>query len=67
MVVVGCSVWLQDISILIWWFGIVVSFLIICMVFALFNVVMWAPVFWLVSKLARPKKENKSSVNSNIK
>jgi hypothetical protein len=53
------SVYYQEWFILLWWLAAVLIFFVVCRLFALFNIMIFAPILWLVTKLTR-KKNSKS-------
>lgn len=55
LVVIGYSIYLRDFSILLWWTCIIILFFALCRLFAFFNIIVFAPVFGLISKLVRKK------------
>ena len=61
--VVGLSIYSRDFYILLGWFAALALFFVLCAGLALFNVVVLAPIFWLIGKVTdrRAKSRNQSS------
>jgi hypothetical protein len=47
----GLSIYFREFYILIGWVALLVLFTVLCFVLALFNVVVFAPIFWLAGRL----------------
>jgi hypothetical protein len=50
---VACSIYFRDVSILLWWLVVIALFFVVCGLLALFNIIIFVPVFWLIAKLFR--------------
>jgi hypothetical protein len=53
----GLSIYFREFYILLGWLALLALFVVVCCVLALFNVVVFAPVFWLVARLTDRKTE----------
>jgi hypothetical protein len=53
----GLSIYFREFYILLGWLALLALFAVVCGVLALFNVVVFAPVFWLVARLTGRKTE----------
>jgi hypothetical protein len=63
--VAGVSVWFWDWYVLIGWVGVLAIFSVACATMGILNVVIFAPVFWLMSKV-RFKTESNSLVSGSF-
>jgi len=59
----GLSIYCWDFYIFLGWLAALALFFIVCAVLTLFNVAMFAPIFWLIGRLTdkRAKSRNQSS------
>ena len=63
VVALGLSIYLREFYILIGWVALLVLFTVMCVVLALFNVVVFAPIFWLVGRLSGRTAETKTQTS----
>ncbi len=54
----GLSIYFRELYILLGWLALLTLFVAVCCVLALFNVVVFAPIFWLVARLTGRKAES---------
>ena len=54
-VAVGLSIYFGDLFILAGWLALLLCFFVVCGVAAIFNVVIFAPIFWLIGRLTDKK------------
>jgi hypothetical protein len=59
----GLSIYCRDFYIFLGWLATLALLFVVCGVLALFNVAMFAPIFWLIGRLAdrRARKRNQRS------
>ena len=57
---IGFSIYYREFYILLGWLALLALFVVVCGVLALFNVAVFAPIFWLVGRLTGRKAESKS-------
>ena len=55
----GLSIYSGDFYILLGWCAALALFLVLCGVLALFNVVVLAPVFWLIGRVTGRRTKNR--------
>ncbi len=53
----GLSIYFREFYILLGWLALLALFVVVCCVLALFNIVVFAPLFWLVARLKGRKPE----------
>jgi hypothetical protein len=53
----GFSIYFREFYIVLGWLALLALFVAVCSVLALFNVVVFAPIFWLVARLTGRKTE----------
>lgn len=54
----GLSIYFREFYIVLGWLALLALFVVVCCVLALFNVVVFAPIFWLVARLTGRKTES---------
>lgn len=54
----GFSIYFREFYILLGWLALVALFVVVCGVLALFNVIVFAPIFFLVARLTGRKTES---------
>ena len=67
VVALGLSIYLREFYILIGWLALLVLFTVVCVVLALFNVVVFAPIFWLIGRLTGRTAETRTQASHEHK